>query len=42
MIATITKPFHVTRNTAIAIDHIVTNTVMSDIQHGSGIIKTDI
>ena len=40
MIPTISKPTHVTRNTAI--DHIATNTVINGIQHRSGIIKTDI
>ena len=33
MIPTINKPTRVTRNTATAIDHIITNTVMSGIQH---------
>ena len=42
MIPTINKPTHVTRNTARAIDHIITNTVISGIQHRPGIIKTDI
>ena len=42
MIPTINKPTRVTRNTATAIDHIITNTVKSGIQHRSGIIKTDI
>ena len=42
MIPTINKPTRVTRNTATAIDHIITNTVISGIQHRSGIIKTDI
>ena len=42
MITTINKPTRVTRNTATAIDHIITNTVISGIQHRSGIIKTDI
>ena len=42
MIPTINKPNRVTRNTAPAIDHIITNTVISGIQHRSGIIKTDV
>ena len=42
MIPTINKPTRVTRNTATAINHIITNTVISGIQHRSGIIKTDI
>ena len=42
MISTINKPIRLTRNTATAIDHIITNTVISGIQHRSGIIKTDI
>ena len=42
IIPTINKPTRVTRNTATAIDHIVTNTVISGIQRRSGIIKTDI
>ena len=42
MIPTIYKPTRVTRNTATAIDHIITNTVISGIQHRSCIIKTDI
>ena len=42
MIPTINKPTRVTRNTATAIVHIITNTVISSIQHWSGIIKTDI
>ena len=42
MIPTINKPAPLTRNTATAIDHIITNTVISGIQHRSGIIKTDI
>ena len=33
MIPTINKPTRVTRNTATAIDHIITNTVISGIQH---------
>ena len=32
----------VTGYTATAIDHIITNTVISGIQHRPGIIKTDI
>ena len=39
MIPTINRPTRVTRNTATAIDHIITNTVISGIQHRSGIIK---
>ena len=42
MIPNINKPTRVTRNTGTAIDHIITNTVISDIQHRSSIIKTDI
>ena len=42
MIPTINKPTHVTRNIATALDHIITNTVISGIQHRSGITKTDI
>ena len=42
VIPIINKPTRVTRNTATAIDHIITNTVISGIQHRSGIIKTDI
>ena len=42
MIPTINKPTRVTRNTATTIDHIITNTVISGIQHRFGIIKTDI
>ena len=42
MIPTIDKPTRVTRKTSTAIDHIITNNVISDIQHRSGIIKTDI
>ena len=41
MIPTINKPTRVTRNTATAIDHIITNTVIGGIQHRSGTIKTD-
>ena len=39
MLPTSNKPARVTRNTGTAIDHVITNTVVSDIQHGSGIIK---
>ena len=42
MIPTINRPTRITRNTATAIDQIITNTVISDIKHRSGIIKTDI
>ena len=42
MIPTINKPTRVARNTAIVIDHIITNTAISGVQHRSGIIKTDI
>ena len=42
LIPTINKPTRVTRNTATAIDHTITNTVISGIQHRSGIINTDI
>ena len=41
-IPTINKPTCVTRNTATAINHIITNTAISGIQHRSGIIKIDI
>ena len=39
MIPTINMSACVTRNTATAIDHIITNTVISGIQHSFGIIK---
>ena len=42
MIPSINKPARVLRNTATVKDHIITNTVISGIQHRSGIIKTDI
>ena len=42
MILTINKPTCVTRNTATAIDRIITNTTTGGIQNRSGIIKTDI
>ena len=42
MIPIINKPTRVTRNTATPIDHIITNTVISGIQHRSVIIKNDI
>ena len=42
MIPTINKLTRVTRKTVTATDHIITNTVISGIQHRSGIIKTDI
>ena len=42
MILNINKPTHITRNTVTALDHIITNTVISGIQHRSGIIKIDI
>ena len=42
MIPTINKPTRIIRNTTTPIDHIITNTVISGIQHRSGIIKTDI
>ena len=42
MIPSINKPTRVTRNTATAIDYIITNTVISGIQHRFGILKTDI
>ena len=42
MIPTINKPIRVTRNTATAIDHIITNTAISGSQCRSRIIKTDI
>ena len=41
MIPTINKPTRVTRQTASAIDHIMTNSIM-DTGFKSGIIKTDI
>ena len=42
MIPTINRPIRVTKNTATAVDHIITNAVISGFQHRSGIIKTDI
>ena len=42
MIPNINKPTHIARNTVTALDHIITNTVISGIQHRSAIIKTDI
>ena len=42
MIPAINKPTRVTRNTVTTIDHITTSTVISGIQHRSGIIKTNI
>ena len=42
IILTIDKSTRVTRNTATAIDHIIIDTVITGIQHRSGIIKTDI
>ena len=30
------------RNTALALDHIITNNVIRSIQHRSGIVKSDI
>ena len=42
LIPAINKPTCVMRHTATAIDHIIRSTVISDIQHRSGIIKTDI
>ena len=42
MIPTINKPTCITRETATALDHIITNTVISDIQDRPGIIKADI
>ena len=42
MIPTMSKPTHVTRSIAAAIDHIITNTLISGIQHRSGIMKNDI
>ena len=41
MIRTINKPTRVTRNTATAIDHFISNTVV-DTQFKSGIIQTDV
>ena len=42
MIPAINKPTRATRNMVTAIDHIITSTVISGIQHRSGIIKTNI
>ena len=42
MIPAINKLTRVTRNAATALDHIITNTVITGIPHRSGIIKTDI
>ena len=42
MIPTINKPTCVTRNTVTAIDYIITNTLISGIQHRFGITKPDI
>ena len=42
MIPAINKPTRITRKTATALDHIITNTAISGIQHRSGIIKADI
>ena len=42
MIPNINKPTCVTRNTATAIDHIITSTVIGDIQYRSVIIKIDV
>ena len=42
MIPTINRPTRVTRNTVTATDHIITNTVISGIQHRFGITKNDI
>ena len=41
MVPTTNKPTRVTRNTVTAIDHIITNTVISGIQRRSGIIRSD-
>ena len=41
-ISIINKPTRLTRNTATAIDHIITNNVISGIQHRSRIIISDI
>ena len=41
LIPTINKPTRVTRNTATAIDHIITNSVINA-EFKTGIIKTDI
>ena len=41
LIPTITKPTRVTTNTATAIDHIITNSVINA-EFKTGIIKTDI
>ena len=38
----INKPNRVAKNTDTAIDHTITNTVISDIKHRCGKIKTDI
>ena len=42
MIPTINKSTRVTRNTATAIDRIITNTVISGIKHSFGITKSNI
>ena len=42
MVPSINKPTRVARKTATAINHIITNTVISGIQHRSDIMKTDI
>ena len=42
MIPTINKPTRITRDTARVIDHIISNTVITDIQHSSGTMKADI
>ena len=42
MIPTINKSTRVAKSTATATDQIITNTVISGIQHRSGIIKTDV
>ena len=42
LIPTTNRPTRVTRNTTIAIDHVITNTAISDIQYRSGIIKANI
>ena len=42
MIPTINRPTRVTTNTATTIDHIIINTIISGIQHRSGITNADI
>ena len=42
IIPSINKPTRITRSTATAVDHIITNTVINSIQHRPGIKKSDI